>query len=144
MGKRLDESFTVAGCGYQIGFDLEGVDELSQDMSEAFSYLSQDLQNAVIEAGDDAVRAMQSNHPYTDRTQYLTGGMYCRPFGRTTKTRAEAMVLFQAPYAKFVNDGVPGKSRPYPFLFIGKEAAEASLETRCSYALTVFCKRSGE
>lgn len=132
-----------SGGGMSITFDLEGVDELSADLNSAYSYLSQDLQTAVLQAGDDAVTAMQVDHPYTDRTQMLTGGMYCKPFGRNTKTRAEAVVMFKAPYAKFVNDGT-SKSKPYPFIPVGMAAARDSLVDRCSYALSVFCKRARE
>jgi hypothetical protein len=131
------------GTGMITSYDLEGVDEFSFDVGTALSYLSQDIHEAVVAAGEDAVIAMQQRHPYQDRTQFLTGGMYCRPFGRNTRLRAEAAVLFQAPYAKFVNDGT-AKSKPYPFIPTGERAADISLRKRCLNALGTFCRKAGE
>lgn len=133
------ESIDVDGAGVSFSFDLEGVEEFEKDLTTAAAYLSRDLQTAALQAGDEAINAMRTNHPYTDHTYLLTDGMYCKPFGRRAKTHAEAVVQFKAKYAKFVNDGTV-KSKPYPFLPIGIAAAEKVLEERCAQALGFFCK----
>ncbi len=126
--------------GYGIDFDLEGVDELSMDLDFAKDILAQDMMHAVVSAGDAAIVAMQADHSYTDRTFLLSGSMRCKPFGRATRTRAEAIVTFGAKYAKMVNDGVPGKSRPYPFIPVGMAAARDELDLCMSHALNTFCR----
>lgn len=123
----------------KLNFDLEGVDDFALDLSAATDYLGDDLRNAVLQSGDAAIAAMQGDHPYTDRTFLLSGGMRCRLFGRNTKTMAEAAVTFLAPYAGYVNDGT-SKSKPYPFIPIGMATARDELETLCVDALDHFCQ----
>lgn len=124
--------------GFGIDFDLEGIEELSADLNFSRDVLAQDLMHAVVSAGDAAIEAMQTDHPYTDRTFLLSGGMRCRQFGRATRSRAEAIVTFDAPYAKHVNDGT-SKSKPYPFIPVGMAAARDELERCVTHALDVFC-----
>lgn len=122
-------------------FELEGVDELAGDLSAAIDDFGTDLREAVMRAGESAVQEMQQNHPYQDQTQRLTGGMQCRQ-GRQTRYTAQAEVTFEAPYAKYVNDGTV-KSRAYPFLPQGMRAAELELERCVDTAIGLFCTTLG-
>ncbi len=125
----------------EIWFEFEGLDELASDWFSAVDYLSvQDLPEVCLAAAEDAVVEMQHNHPYTDRTQFLTGGMHARK-GRQTRRTCEAVVEFMAPYSKYVDEGT-SRSKPYPFVFIGEEKAEISLERRCAQALDRFCNNA--
>lgn len=123
-----------------IGFFLEGIEELEAELLTSRDYMGQDLQTCVLMAGDAAVAAMQGMHPYQDRTYRLSGGGKCRPFGRQTLNQSMAIVEWDAPYAAAVNYGVPGKSRPYPFVPIGKLAAYLKLERCMDDALEKFCR----
>lgn len=124
-----------------LTFEIEGIDELGAAGSEALDFLSQALPQAVLDAGDAAVSAMQLSHPYQDRTYKLSGGMMCK-LGRRTKWTALANVTFKAKYAGFVNDGT-SRSRPYPFIPIGERAAAPVLERCMGQALDVYCKMIG-
>lgn len=125
----------------QIDFDLEGVDEFALDLSAALDNLGADLRHCVLDAGDAAISRMQVDHSYTDRTFKLSGGMKCKLFGRQTRTMANAAVTFLASYAGAVNDGTT-KSKPYPFVPQGLEAAGDALERSVSFSLDIFCSTS--
>jgi len=123
---------------FEFKFDWREWESFEEEWSNAVDYLSQDLPQVALDAGDAAVTAIQQNHPYQDRTYLLSAGTHCVP-GRVSKWRAEAIVQFQAPYANIVEEGSV-KAQPYPFIFIGREAAEHKLEERMNEALTKFCQ----
>ena len=120
-----------------LEMDLEGVDELTIGFLTGMDVLANDLANIVVEACVAAMFEMQTNHPYTDRTNLLTQGMKVRRFGRMTRTRAEAILTFDAPYANIVNDGSV-KSRAYPFMPQGERRAGVVLMTGAFNALSRF------
>lgn len=121
-----------------VSFSFEGMETFEGDWATAFDYLVQDIEHAAQEAAEAAIDEMQRNHPYTDRTGQLTGGMYVRD-GQRTRLRCTKFVEFIAPYAKFVNDGTV-RSRPYPFLPQGVEAAQKRLDECMDDATAAFCK----
>jgi hypothetical protein len=63
-------------------------------------------------------------------------------FGRLTRTRAESIVTFEAPYANLVEDGT-WKSRPYPFMPQGMRAGSLELYYRATVALDKFVRTIG-
>ncbi len=128
--------------GIAIEMELEGVDLLEIAVPFAMEELGRELTSVVDLAGAAAIKEMQGNHPYTDRTFLLTSGMRLQRFGRMTRTRAQAIVTFDAPYANLVNDGT-WKSKAYPFMPQGERAAERELVIRGFDALTSFIRTLG-
>lgn len=128
--------------GVAIDMDLEGVDLLEIAVPFALEMLGRELVSVVDVAAAAAVTEMQSNHPYTDRTFLLTQGMRVQRFGRMTRTRAQAIVTFEAEYANIVNDGSV-KSKPYPFMPQGERAAERQLVIGGFDALSTFIRTLG-
>lgn len=123
---------------FSIEFDLVGeyIDALKTDIIVGREAMSRELMDIVLDAADAAVLEMQLNHPYTDRTQMLSGGMQVKP-GRESRYTASATIVFLAKYAKFVNDGTV-RSRAYPFIPQGMDAAQRVLDARGAGALGVF------
>lgn len=126
----------------KLDFDLEGVDLLEIAVPFAIEALGQELVSIVDVSAAAAITEMQSNHPYTDRTWLLTRGMRLKRFGRMTRTRAEAIVTFEAEYANIVNNG-SWKSKAYPFLPQGERAAERQLIISGFEALGRFIRTLG-
>lgn len=126
----------------RMEFEFEGIEGLQSDLNKMTDLLAADLSRVVYDAAQAGVVAMRENHPYQDRTFLLTDGMHAKPFGRTTRTRAEAIIIFKAKYAKYVNDGTT-KSKPYPFLPIGEKAAGIALMTGAFEAVSTFIRTIG-
>lgn len=122
---------------FEYKFNFDEMIYFEEEWSNAVDYLSQDLEQVVMDAGDAAIIEMQGNHPYQDRTYTLSGGMQCR-LGKRSRYRAEAFVHFLAPYANIVNDGSV-KSQPYPFVPQGEAAGQRRLEENMTDALNKFC-----
>lgn len=120
-----------------VTFSFEGMETFEGDWAAAYEGLVQDIEHAAQEAAEAAIAEMQRNHPYTDRTGLLTEGMYVRD-GQRTRLRCTKFVEFRAPYAGFVNDGT-ARSRPYPFLPQGVEAAQKRLDECMDDATASFC-----
>lgn len=82
------------------------------------------------DVADDA----RANHPYTDRTGDLTSsiqaiagpGLY------------EAQVFAGTEYASYVEEGVSGRSRPYPYLGPASERAEDP--ARLAFYVDAVCR----
>lgn len=122
----------------EIQFDLSAFTDLDGDWYRAYDELSNDLEYATVQAGEAGIEEMQRNHPYTDRTYQLSGGMHITD-GERTRMRCTKYIDFLAPYARYVNDGT-AKSRPYPFLPQGVEAAQKRLDECMQQSLDHFCR----
>lgn len=121
-----------------ISFDLTGIEGLEADIGVAYDNLVHELDYIVEESCEAGIREMQANHPYTDRTFLLSGGMHITE-GKRTRTRCTKYIDFMAPYAGYVNDGT-SKSQPYPFLPQGIEAAQRNLDERMNSAMDRYCR----
>jgi hypothetical protein len=123
-------------------------DELERSWQRAAEDLDADAQRASLAAADDAVRAMQERHPYTDRTYNLSGGMHAYEVPEANVGDAvefAALIDVPADYASFVDQGTT-RSKPYPFTPRGEDAAERTATREARAAVDRFekgCKRDG-
>lgn len=120
-----------------FSISLESFDSIARELSAAADNLSQDLAHACEAAADEAVRAMQARHPYTDRTYRLSGGMSVR-LSRQTRYTAEAVVEFDADYACYVD-----AKEQYAFTPTGEAAAQPVLDRCAEDAVGKFCSALG-
>lgn len=124
---------------FSVKFDIPTsfLDSFVADYTRALDRCSEYLGYCTTDACVEAVRAMQGNHPYTDRTRLLTDGMRVR-IGRKTRWTSVSEVRFEAPYANIVNDGSK-TAKPYPFVPIGIHAADTRMERCIREMMTIFC-----
>lgn len=117
---------------------LEGLDEFERELGAAMHELREDLAQASLAAADAGVSEMQANHPYTDRTYQLSGGMHAAAVDGSDGREAEMRT--QAEYASFVDKGT-SRNRPYPFTPNGEAAAEKELEQLAKSAAQSFASK---
>lgn len=122
----------------EFRFSLEGISGFEADIVRGMENLTHDLEWMVTQAGEAGIEEMQHNHPYTDQTYKLSGGMHITD-GDFTRTRCTKYIDFLAEYAGFVNDGT-SKSKAYPFLPQGITAAQKRLDECASDALASYCR----
>ena len=120
---------------------FEGLGDFVRDALAAVHELEEDLLTASTDAADEAVTAMQTSHPYTDRTYNLSGNQTVLPVDAPDGGR-EAELHVVAPYATFVNDGTR-RSAAYPFIPLGEETAERELNERARAAVDTFTRKVG-
>lgn len=106
---------------------VEGLDELLRTWSAETSRLEKDLEEAGWQAGKVGVQAAQDSHPYTDRTDMLTGTATCVPPYPCDAGGNAAGMWWPQDYASYVDKGT-SRSRPYPFTPRATKTARLELE----------------
>lgn len=102
---------------FSLSVDLDAFRASWDDTIEDLTIQADATSEAAADAG---IEAEQTNHPYQDRTYNLSGSAHVEI------ANDGADMVWPAEYASYVNDGTE-RAKPYPFVPIASDAAEAML-----------------
>lgn len=144
--------------------ELEDADFL-RDVDSGLDELEHATDQVSIEAAEQGVEAVQAEHPYTDRTYFLSGGAHVEPNTGSDEPGRGASIVWPAPYASFVQQGTgdnrqdlppdaeplevgvtagnggsqrASDNRPYPFVEVAIDRAENVVNAGLDMAVDKF------